>query len=118
MRHLFVSLLAFGVLGLATAAAEEPAALDAFVEDSRAMVKDFAQNLKGELQAAIKTGGPIHAISVCNVRAPQIAGDAARSPAWTIGRTSYRVRNPDNAHHDDMSAAERSVVRRPKARSG
>ena len=42
-------------------------------EDSRAVVKEFGKSLKGALQSAIKAGGPIKAIVVCNVTAPSIA---------------------------------------------
>jgi hypothetical protein len=97
MRMLILIFLAFGILWIAGVAAEEPPNLQAFVQDSRGMAKAFAGNLKSELQAAIKEGGPIHAIPVCNVRAPEIARDMSEPLEWTIGRTSYKVRNPSNA---------------------
>jgi hypothetical protein len=102
-------ILAFFVLALAL---PMPAALSAdqeperaaFVEESRAKVKAFASSLKGELQAAIQAGGPVHAIPVCNAEAPKIARALSQSPEWTVGRTSHKLRNPDNAP-DDWEAA-------------
>ena len=61
------------------------------------MVKKFAGTLKGELQAAIGKGGPSHAVPVCNVRAPEIADELSQAPQWSVGRTSHKLRNPDNA---------------------
>lgn len=95
-KFIFLPLL-FGVLVFGVAQAGEAPDMTAFVRDSRAMVKVFAGKLQGALKAAIKEGGPVHAIPVCNSTAPQIAQDSAASEAWTIGRTSHRLRNAGNA---------------------
>ena len=60
----------------------------------------LASTLKGELMAAIQTGGPVHAIQVCNTRAPEIAADVARDQDVQIGRDAQRRRNPDNTGPD------------------
>ena len=70
---------------------------DAQVEASRATVKEFMQSLKGELQKGMQEGGPVNAIGVCNMTAPGIANTYSARKGWTVGRTSLRVRNPDNA---------------------
>jgi hypothetical protein len=64
---------------------------------SRAVVKDFAGNLQGELQAAMKDGGPVKAIEVCSNKAQAIAADISKTKGWRVGRTSLKVRNDKNA---------------------
>jgi len=53
--------------------------------------------LKGRLMEVIGAEGPSAAIAVCAKEAPQIAADTAREHAVSIGRTSFRLRNPKNA---------------------
>jgi hypothetical protein len=96
MRKPALFLMLAGSLTTGTAEAGEDAKTEAFAQESRALVKAFAGELKGELQATIETGGPIHAISVCNVRAAEIATDLSTPGQWSVGRTSHRVRNPSN----------------------
>ena len=100
MRALVVLFFAFGVLIPGGVKAGDDPDREAFLQESRAMVKAFAGNLKGELQAAIKEGGPMHAIAVCNVKAPEIARNLSEPPQWSVGRTSHKLRNPDNAPDD------------------
>jgi len=76
------------------------------VDASRATTKEFMQTLKQELQAGMQEGGPINAISVCNLSAPAIANTYSVSRGWDVGRTSLKVRNPANA----PDAWERSVL--------
>lgn len=104
MRIFVFLILALGLFMPAHLKAGEDPDLKAFAQESRAAVKAFAGTLKGALQAAIKDGGPMHAISVCNVKAPEIARDLSQPPEWTVGRTSHKLRNPDNAP-DDWEAA-------------
>jgi hypothetical protein len=115
MQKLILILLTFGILWNTSTAAEEPAGFQAFVQDSRAMVKAFAGNLKSELLAAIKDGGPVHALSVCNVRAPEIAIDMAEGPEWTVGRTSHKLRNPANAPDKWQAAVLEDFLERAAA---
>lgn len=69
-------------------------------EESRSAVKEFAAGLQTELKSALKEGGPVRAISVCNVKAGEIAGEVSERRGWRIGRTSLKVRNPDNEPDD------------------
>jgi hypothetical protein len=60
------------------------------------------KELRSALIGALKEGGPERAIEVCRLRAPEIerltsSGDAV------LGRTSHRLRNPDNAPEPWMS---------------
>lgn len=72
---------------------------DKLVSDARALVKTFAGSLKQELLAAIKEGGLVNGIGVCNTVAPHIA-EANSNENWTISRTSLRTRNPVNTPTD------------------
>ncbi|RME29235.1 MAG: DUF3365 domain-containing protein [Deltaproteobacteria bacterium] len=72
----------------------------AAVEKARAAARTLGQTLKSELQAAIADGGPSRGIAVCNVRAPQVAAAVAQETGVRIGRSSLRLRNPDNAGPD------------------
>ncbi|MEI6414124.1 MAG: DUF3365 domain-containing protein [Pseudomonadota bacterium] len=83
--------LAFATLGIATAGIQE----DSLVQ-ARGIVKNFFTALKGELEAAMKSGGPVTAIAVCHTRAPQIAKDFTQSTGWTVGRTSLKLRHAKN----------------------
>ncbi len=52
--------------------------------------------LRTTLEGALSNGGPMNAIDVCRIRAPQIALDSS-SRSILVGRTSHRVRNRINA---------------------
>lgn len=67
---------------------------------SRAAVKEFMLNLKGELKQAMEQGGAVNAISVCKIKAPAIADDLSTQKGWRVARTSLKVRNPSNAPDD------------------
>jgi len=79
---------------------------DKEIAASRETVKEFMQTLKTELQAGMKEGGPVNAISVCNLSAPAIANTYSVRNGWDVGRTSLKLRNPDNA----PDVWERSVL--------
>ncbi|GAB4297636.1 MAG: DUF3365 domain-containing protein [Thiohalomonadaceae bacterium] len=67
------------------------------VENSKAVIKEFFGKLKGELEAAMKKGGPINAIEVCNRVAPGIAKELSDKHGMDVARTSLKTRNADNA---------------------
>lgn len=81
---------------------------DARVAESRGAVKEFAGQLKGELQAAMKSGGPLHAIEVCQIKAPAIASELSKKKGWHVARTSLKTRSPANA----PDSWERIVLKR------
>ncbi len=86
------------VLSLAlTNAANAGNDLKPYAQKSKAVVKEFMTQLKGELQSAMKAGGPINAISVCNEKAPAIAQKLSDKYGWDIARTSLKTRNASNA---------------------
>lgn len=56
----------------------------------------MATRLKGRLMEVLSSDVPATAIVVCAEDAPQIAADVAREHDVSIGRTSFRLRNPKN----------------------
>ncbi len=72
----------------------EPAAN--LTDQARQVTSAFMSRLMSTLTAALSDGGPTHAISVCNVDAPGIAAGIGRETGFIVGRTSLRVRNPNN----------------------
>ena len=64
---------------------------------SRGAVKEFGGTLLNELQAAMKDGGPLNAIGVCNEKAPAIAANISKTKGWQVSRTSVKTRNEKNA---------------------
>lgn len=91
-------LLATLILGLSAATPHTFAAgYETELAASRETVKEFMQSLKKELQAGMQDGGPVNAISVCNLTAPAIANTYSVRNGWDVGRTSLKLRNPANA---------------------
>jgi len=78
---------------MAAGATQAEQAANPNVDEAKALIKEFATTLQGELQAAMKAGGPTNAIGVCKDRAPAIAADLAGRSGWDLGRTSLKVRN-------------------------
>jgi hypothetical protein len=76
------------------------AEFQSFKSDAVGAIKGLAQNLKKKLQAAMKAGGPVKAIEVCNTVAPSIAYAQSQERGLTIRRTALKLRNPDNAPDD------------------
>lgn len=107
---------AIGALGFAAAPAlaanDDMAAL---MGEAKGLIESFSGALKGELIAAIKAGGPVNAIGVCNEKAPMIAAEASANPAWTIGRSSHRLRSPDNVADPFTAAAIEDFLAREAA---
>ncbi|BCA80487.1 DUF3365 domain-containing protein [Desulfuromonas sp. AOP6] len=83
---------------------------EAVVTESRAIVGAFMAELKGELESAIRTQGPVEAVAVCQRQAPAIAARLSLESGGQVARTSLRLRNPDNA----PDAWERQVLERFK----
>lgn len=94
VKNIVVSLFAAGLLAAPAFAHED---LKSHVETSRAAAKELQTTLVGELQAAMKAGGPMKAIQVCNTKAPAIAAEISKKHGFKIGRTSLKIRNPNNA---------------------
>lgn len=67
------------------------------IDNSKAVIQEFFGKLKGELETAMKAGGPVNAIEVCNRVAPGIAHDLSTTHNMSVARTSLKTRNPNNA---------------------
>lgn len=96
----------------AQAADNDVAALTA---EAGAIVKAFSDELRGELMAAMKAGGPVSAIAVCNEKAPGIAEAQEAATGWSVARSSHKLRNPDNAPDEYTAAAIADFVTREAA---
>ncbi|GKY88746.1 Tll0287-like domain-containing protein [Sinisalibacter aestuarii] len=103
---------ALGCMALPAMAADD---IDALTGEAGALIQSFSGTLQGELRAAIQAGGPVNAISVCNEKAPAIAAAASADSAWTIGRSSHKLRSPDNAPDAYTAAAIEDFVAREAA---
>jgi len=68
-----------------------------FTQQGKVAIKEFATTLKASLVSAMKSGGPIEAISVCNQVAPAISAELSEKYGFEISRTSLKVRNQNNA---------------------
>lgn len=87
-----------GVLGAQSSIADTAAPDDAArLAAARAASKDLAETLKGQLVAALKSGGPASAINACKTISPTVSGDTASKHNLTIRRTALKVRNASNA---------------------
>ena len=64
------------------------------MQESREAVAAMLKELGGKLQAAMKDGGPVNALSVCTVEAPAIAQRISEEEKITIRRVSAKPRNP------------------------
>ncbi|MDH3231596.1 MAG: DUF3365 domain-containing protein, partial [Alphaproteobacteria bacterium] len=84
------------ILVTALAAAAETD-LDARTRASREVIKAFSENLQAELKGAIEASGPAAAIELCNEKAPAIMRKHIGDEELSLGRTSLKFRNPNNA---------------------
>jgi len=94
-KQLIIGLLPFSIL-LSTASHAENTSLE---NKAQSLAQLFQSQLKPELKKALKQGGPVNAIKVCNSKAPQIAHDLAQKSGWEINRVSLKAR-AENAKPD------------------
>ncbi|MFA5898281.1 MAG: DUF3365 domain-containing protein [Hyphomicrobium sp.] len=81
---------------------------------ARAAIKGLGENLKTQLVAAIKSGGPVSAVGVCRVIAPAIAADQSKAHGVSVRRTALKVRNQSNAPDDFERRVLEDFVRQIK----
>jgi len=90
---------------------EEPAVVVEWLETSPEMMTEtqraqqelvasatnaMVSELMGELMAALDSGDPSTAIGVCKDKAPVVAANVSSQYGLAIGRTSHKLRNPNN----------------------
>lgn len=85
----YLTLIVFFVLTTNISLAEDPA-----LAKGAELLKPFKQQLRMALQDGMKKG-LIETISACQIEAPKIAA-ALSKEGITVGRTSHKLRNPDN----------------------
>jgi hypothetical protein len=95
MRHTPIALVVTLLLSMSAIAQASGEA--APVEEARGIVNGLAQDRLGELQGALKVGGPVTGINVCNIAAPAIAMKAARASGRRVGRMALKIRNRANS---------------------
>lgn len=67
--------------------------IDSKVQASRETVKAFGKALKGKLVAAMEEGGPVNALGVCNIEAPEIARQVSTDRGVKVSRVSLKNRS-------------------------
>lgn len=77
-------------------------------DQARAIVKQFAQQLKPKLIQIMQADGPVAAIQVCATEAPLMAANLSQQTGWQIKRVSLKARNQTTAIPDDW---ERQVLK-------
>ncbi|MEN9503703.1 MAG: hypothetical protein RI964_2988 [Pseudomonadota bacterium] len=75
----------------------------ALTEEAKAAVQAFSGTLKGELENAMRTGGPIEALKICNTKAPEITKTVSTEKGVQISRVSLKNRNPSNVPNEWQS---------------
>ncbi len=69
--------------------------MQALSDKARSAVQSLGGTLQGALQKAMKSGGPVEALSVCNTSAPEIAGAVSAEKNMQVSRVSLKNRNPE-----------------------
>ncbi|MFW5876109.1 MAG: Tll0287-like domain-containing protein [Myxococcota bacterium] len=100
--------------------AAEPAAPSAdraaeaqVLERTRGAAKKLGGTLKARLRKAMGEGGPPQAIDVCADEAQALTHRVAEETGVQVGRSSLRLRNPDNAPPDWVEGWLREKGERP-----
>ena len=66
----------------------------ALAEEAKAAVQALGGTLKGELEAAMKAGGPVEAMGICHTKAPEMAKAVSAEKGLQVSRVSLKNRNP------------------------
>jgi hypothetical protein len=103
-RHSFYTLLISASLltltANATAAKADAQITDAQLGKARTAVNALQTELQTALQNAMRDGGPIAAIEVCQLQALPITASISEQQKLHIRRTALKLRNPANAPDD------------------
>lgn len=84
----------------------------ALAAEGKKIFMEFGKTLVGHVKGGLKSGGPVKTIEVCNNVAPSVAAELSKKHGVELGRTSLKLRNPDNA----PDAWEKSVLMKFEAR--
>jgi hypothetical protein len=102
------------VAGLGACATPAPVS-ESEMARAAAALAPLKKELRSALMGALREGGPERAIEVCRLRAPEIARLTSTGDA-VLGRTSHRLRNPENAPKAWMSGLLEEYLANPDDR--
>jgi len=105
--------LALGVMLVGVPAWGQDADLGARADAARAATAELFAVLKAEVTEAAQSKGAAEAIKVCNLKAVAHAEHVSAKLGMHIGRTSLKIRNPENAPNAwEKQVLEQFEVRR------
>ena len=94
-------LAAFAIAGVVSAlpAIAQKSAIDAAkrTQKARETAITLGERLRSQLAAAIKSGGAVSALGLCQTISPDLVTSANDEFGFETGRTAMRLRNPENA---------------------
>ncbi len=96
MKKIGISVIFLSTL-LSSAVSATEVNKEQLLQESHQAIQQFAKHLKGKLTAAMKKGGPVNAIQVCNEKAMDITSSESQKSSVILSRTSLKIRNPENA---------------------
>ena len=100
MKRLAMTLALIATLPALTAQAQSdavPVDQAALASEAAAAASSLGAALKTELETALQKGGPVAALGVCRLKAPDIAARISADSNLDVRRTSLKPRNPLNA---------------------
>lgn len=71
---------------------------------ARMAMQRLGETLKTQLVSTMKAQGPVAAMEVCSTTAQSMTKEVAQAEGVALGRSSSRLRNPDNAAPDWVAA--------------
>ena len=105
------------MLAVAGCAAPSPGPVDVSAK-SAALADRFQVDLQGQLQAAMKAGGPVGAIGVCQQAAPAIAASLSEESGAEVRRIALKERNPAAAPEGDLRERLEQLAAAPLTADG
>jgi hypothetical protein len=106
------------LLALAGCAAPAPETVVDVSAKSAALADRFQADLQGQLQAAMKAGGPVGAIGVCQQAAPAIAASLSEESGAEVRRIALKARNPAAAPDGDLRQRLEQLAATPLTADG
>jgi hypothetical protein len=92
-----------------------PAELMSAVAAADAALVALRQRLTARLMEEMQKGGPAKAVAVCRDEAPALSAEVGRAAGVVVGRTSDRLRNPENRPPAWAEAAVKAAAGRQAA---
>lgn len=109
----YIPLLGAAALLAACGQSVEPLDEAAVAARSAPVAQAFQQQLKAQLVAALQSGGPVAAVSVCKDAAPAIAASMSEESGAKVSRIAAKHRNPQGGVPDEMLAQYDALAKQP-----